>query len=238
MWKRQKRTGVGRASLSLNVHCLLLFSFSVWFFVLVLFVCFLEIPIWKEVVITGSTRLLHALPVTVPGLCVMTNCSAHAASGQATGKFSPQRHLCPIRNGTAVIILKLLPSPTLCASPAVRDEYTVSALKTQWFTRAACGKVLKKALYMLSIYQEDLACSKLSLDSGNSNKTQKSSPQSYRGTWRGKGTGYIILPKTHTSFLLINLTCFKANELKISTTIPRHSNCFTMPSLTYVLILK
>lgn len=101
------------------------------FFVLVLFVWFFEISIWKEVVITGSTRLLHALPVTVPGLCVMTNCSAHAASGQATGKCSPQRHLCPIRNGTAVIILKLLPNPTLCASPAVRDEYTVLALKTR-----------------------------------------------------------------------------------------------------------
>lgn len=155
------------ASLSLNVHCLVclvLFSSSVWFFILVLFVWFFffEISIWEKVVIIGSTRLLPALPVTIPGLCVMTNCSVHTASGQATGKCSPQRHLCPIRNGTAVIFLKLLPSLTLCASPAVRDEYTVLALKIQWFTRAACGKVLKKALYTISIYQEDLACSKLS----------------------------------------------------------------------------
>lgn len=149
------------ASLSLNVHC------PVLFFCLVFRFGFVCLFFWDfNLERSGHYRLgtaLHALSVTVPGLCVMTNCSAHAASGQATGKCSPQRHLCPIRNGTAAISLKLLPSPTLCASPAVRDEYTVLALKIRWFTRAACGKVLKKALYTLSIYHEDLACSKLSV---------------------------------------------------------------------------
>lgn len=135
-----------------------LLGLSFWFCLFVFF--FWDFNLERS----GHYRLgtaLHALPVTVPGPGVMTNCCAHAASGQATGKCSPQRHLCPIRNGTAAIILKLRPSPTLCASPAVRDEYTVLALKTRWFTRAACGKVLKKALYTLSIYHEDLACSKL-----------------------------------------------------------------------------